>query len=279
MHRMVVLSWWDGAEQSWCWEVHRVEDVPCNLCDTKDEELRFEKDGCRIVRCRKCGLVYVNPRPADDELRLLYTEDHPCYNRRPEDAVRRCRNYVRRIERLAPPGDLLDVGCGSGEFLLAAKERRWRGTGLDVSEYATRYAREHYGLSVRTGHVCDLDLAPESFDVITLWATIEHLQDPMGDLRLLATLLRPRGLIAVETGNIGGLRPRLEGARWPLLSPPEHLYFFSRRTLGTMFAECGLRVVRVDTTGRILPFSTPILKQIGGKLGWGDLMYVYALKS
>ena len=254
-----------------------MEDVQCNLCTGRDEELRFEINGYNIVRCRECGLVYTNPRPHGGE-QAIYGEEHPCYSMKPKRSIRKFRGYVRRVERFVKGGDLLDVGCATGEFLLAARASGWRVTGLDVSEYATNYAREKHGLPVITGCMQDADLPPESFDVITLWATIEHMRDPKGDLKSLALSLRPGGLIVVYTGNISGLRPAAEGAKWPLLTPPEHLYFFSLRTLCQMLDQCGFDILRTETAGRVGVVSIPILKQIGNKLRWGDLMYVYGAK-
>ena len=254
-----------------------MEDVPCNLCASRDEELRFEINGYNIVCCRKCGLVYNNPRPVGGE-QSIYGEGHACYSLPPKRSTRKFRGYMRRVERFAKGGDLLDVGCATGEFLLAARSSGWCVVGLDVSEYATNYAREKHGLSVITGYVQDADLPPESFDVVTLWATIEHMRDPNGDLKSLARLLRPGGLIVVYTGNIGGFRPILQGAKWRLLTPPEHLYFFNRRTLCQMLDQCGFNILRTETAGRVGLISIPILKQIGNKLRWGDLMYVYGAK-
>lgn len=256
-----------------------MEDVACNLCGARDETVCFEKDGFRIVRCERCGLIYTNPRPEPEALWRTYGQGYSCYSRDPEQGVHGFRRRLRWIRRFVKSGNLLDVGCGTGEFLAAAQQDGWRCTGLDVSEYAVSAAKERFGVQASAGCVHDLDLSPESLDVITMWATVEHLHDPLGDLRILTRFLRPGGLLVIETGNIDSLQARQDGISWKLLSPPKHLYYFSKATLRRLLEEAGLRVARLETRGNTGRFASGLPRKICNLLRLGDHMYVYGLKD
>ncbi|MGC8787731.1 MAG: methyltransferase domain-containing protein, partial [Anaerolineae bacterium] len=191
-----------------------LEYVHCNLCGADDTELVAEVEGFHIVRCRQCGLVYVNPRYREDFLQQLYTAEY--YD---HDGIRNGQAFfgyedyiadeenikitfakrLRTIERFANKGRLLDVGCATGFFLDLARAKGWEVVGSEVSEFAARYAREKLGLEVRLGALKELHFEAEAFDVVTMWDVIEHVADPMGDLLEVWRILRADGLLSLIT--------------------------------------------------------------------------------
>ena len=149
------------------------------------------------------------------------------------------------------PGVALDVGCSIGVVLDQLRQRGWTPYGVDVSAYATEYARREFGLNVFTGTLDDVDLPPDSVDLATMLLTIEHLPDPKGVLRQVHRLLKPGGVLIVGTHDVEGLWPRIVGARWRHYSMPEHVYYFSRRTLTRMLADVGLETFRATETATL----------------------------
>lgn len=223
----------------------------CVLCGPAPATLVVATNGFKIVRCGWCGLFFVDGARDLQNLDDFYGAT---YYQGEGNAVCGYRDYVADravhlknskailsvIERVAtgPGRVLLDVGCAHGFFLLAARARGWAPHGVDISAEAVEYARRDLGLSVVRGNIDDCGLDPLSVDVVTLIGTIEHLTDPMRTLRSAARLLRSGGLLVVTTPDIEG---RLGYVSW---KPPEHLFYFSARTLSRLIAEAGFTVER-----------------------------------
>ncbi|MDP6495764.1 MAG: class I SAM-dependent methyltransferase, partial [Dehalococcoidia bacterium] len=130
-------------------------------------------------------------------------------------------------------------------------EHGWTPYGVDVSPYATEYARRELGITVFTGTLDQVDLPPESLDLVTMLLTVEHLPDPKSVLRDLHKLVRPGGVLVNGTHDIEGLWPRVVGHRWRHFEMPEHVYLFSRRTLARMLSEVRFETFRVAETATL----------------------------
>lgn len=229
----------------------------CNACGAHEPRERFERDGFHIVECRSCGLVYVGEDPAAIDFDALYDER---YYTGGQDGVfadylgqapaRRAaaRRRLFGLRRLKRHGRLLDVGCAAGFFLVEAKAH-FQVRGVELSAFSSRFAREQFGLDVVTGTLHDAAFERASFDLVTLWDVIEHVPDPAAVLAEVGRVLAPDGRVVLTTGDIGSAYAQGCGVRWHLLTPPWHLYFFSRATLATLAARAGLRVVRVAARG------------------------------
>ena len=250
--------------------------MPCNLCGSTDSEVLYpctlpesspggdvRRFRCTsssygkhytIVRCRNCGLVYANPRPKASVIIHNYEEVvDRLYLEEREGRVLTFRRNLRPLEELMPPGrgrKLLDIGCHVGVFLEIAEERGWEAWGIEPSRWAAAQAQSR-GLRVMRGTLNQAELADESFDVVTMWDVIEHLTDPMRELREVHRVLKPEGLLCIHTMNIESPFARVMGRRWPWLMEM-HLYYFSPRTLGAMLAKAGFSVVRTAIQGRFL---------------------------
>jgi len=144
---------------------------------------------------------------------------------------------------------VLDVGCGTGEFLIKLRRRGVDVHGLEPSRFAAGYATS-LGLDVFQGGVAAY--RPEQkFDLITLWNVIEHLQDPAGDLARLRDLLAPDGTIVILTPNIGSRQANAFGPDWAGLEVPKHLQLFDASSLRSLAAKTWLsqvdvRAARID---------------------------------
>lgn len=242
------------------------ETVTCPLCDADDPALwRWGRDRLhgrpgwfRLVRCRQCEMIYLNPRPTRDTLMGFYPADYVSY-RPPLALESRFRRWERRlglarrcraITRRQQPGRLLDVGCGTGDFLVALQERGWRCLGVELQPQAARVVRQQ-GLWVLPGDLLDLPLRDATFDAITFWDVLEHLPAPRPALERARALLRPGGLIAVTVPRLDSPEARLFGPYWAGLDVPRHLSVFTYTTLDRMLKSVGLCIDAVeDVTGR-----------------------------
>jgi 2-polyprenyl-3-methyl-5-hydroxy-6-metoxy-1,4-benzoquinol methylase len=172
--------------------------------------------------------------------------------------------FIRKFRR---SGRLLDVGCAYGYFLQEAK-RYFDVCGVELAEDAAAHCRRS-GLNVLTGVADDVSLQRlGTMDVIVLLDVIEHLPSPRETLALCAEHLNPGGIIVITTGDFGSASARLVGARWRLMTPPQHLWFFSQESIARMAASLGLTVEHLDHPWKIVPLSL-ITFQLGRMLGLG----------
>lgn len=192
----------------------------------------------QFVKCPVCGLVYIvnfqdgmTSYATDD----YFTNKHQ-YTSRWDDFCLIFGAMVDEIVRFKPTGRLLDVGAGVGAFLHVARQRGFEVQGVEVSEWASAFAREEKNLPVITGTLEDAKLRSRDFDVIVVNHVIEHVQDPRSLLEEISRLLKDDGILVLGVPNIGSLMARLMGAKWSSLRPDEHIWHFTPRTL-TLLAE------------------------------------------
>jgi 2-polyprenyl-3-methyl-5-hydroxy-6-metoxy-1,4-benzoquinol methylase len=237
-------------------------DTSCNLCSTPvpaQQPPVWVKDGFDVVRCSGCGLLFRRHLPSPPELRDIYSTE---YFLRPEDdaAGQGYADYladeelhrlngalrVNKLEALAAPGRLFDVGAAAGFFMDEARRRGWDVAGIDVSPQMSGWGRERLGLDLQTGNFREADLAEGSYDVVTMWDYIEHSLDPVGDLEKARALLRPGGVLGLSTGDAASLVARVSGRRWHLLTPHHHNFFFTADTLSRACGQTGFDVLSVS---------------------------------
>jgi len=201
----------------------------------------------RIVECRSCGLVYMNPRPHHEAVVENYgdVEDRE-YIEEEQGRLETFAESLELVRRYRRSGRLLDVGCHVGTFLTLAEAAGFEVAGVEPSRWASEIARERIAGSVHCGAVEDAPLPEGGYDVITLWDVIEHLPDPALDVRAIHAALRPGGVFAVSTMDVDALFARVAGRRWPWYMQM-HLVYFSRRTLCEMLRREGFQICEVVT--------------------------------
>jgi len=228
------------------------EQVVCNLCGADLPEILFEKQGYPIVRCTRCSLVYVNPRPAKEELFSRYSDEYfeKEYIPSMESVLQELLGYhdpiLSRIKEFKKNGRLYDVGCGPAFFLRRAIDFGWEVGGCDISAFAQRYARDRFGIGIECGEVAGLDLPPGHYDAVTYLDVVEHLRDPKADLAIGYELVREGGVMVVSSPNVDGPSFKELGPRWDAIGPEEHIYYFCPETITRMMMEVGFRDVEVE---------------------------------
>ncbi|MBI3921260.1 MAG: class I SAM-dependent methyltransferase [Armatimonadetes bacterium] len=223
----------------------------CPLCGPAPSRLLFKGPDVYmlipgefpLVVCRTCGLVYIYPRPSSQELERHYP---PHYWTTPEqapglDAVG--ERAVKILTERYPGGSVLDVGCGLGKKTAALRDRGLNAVGLEPYEHACETARKHYGLEVVCSTLQEAPFPDNSFDAVTLFEVLEHVPDPVGDLRRIHALLKPGGSVCVKVPNLAAFQARMLGRWWHQLDVPRHLQDFSPRSLRYGFAQAGFKDV------------------------------------
>ena len=227
----------------------------CLLCGNGEKAQTLFKLSRQILKCERCGLVYAE-KAGPGVLKALYTESYyrqGAYADYLGDRVAIRKNAARvlkHLERLVEGRTLLDVGCAAGFFLDAARAHGWAVKGLEFSEYAADYARRELQLRVDTGSIVDPPKDLPTFDVITMWDTIEHLERPDLALAHIRRLLRPEGVCVLSTGDHASLMRRLTGKNWRLFSDPTHNFFFDHSTMETLLRQAGFRMTSITHQGK-----------------------------
>lgn len=229
------------------------ETVSCGLCRSEKRAVLYEIPPFAVARCSDCGLVYASPRPAAAALKeTVYDEGYfnaekgfglaGHFDRGGAEARRRAGELLAWVEKRAPAGGLLDVGCAGGFFLETAARRGWKASGIEISAAAAAHARNELGLDVAEGDFASADFRDASFDVITMFDVVEHLPSPVDDLKRAHSLLRHGGRLFLVTPNFDSLARRAHGAAWGLLEPEHHLFYFNRKTLRAAVEAAGFKI-------------------------------------
>lgn len=210
--------------------------------------LWFCKGHC-YFSCHKCQLLRVAPIPRREVLNDYYAKayavDRESYRK---NIGKQGPRDIETLEKISGLGRLLEVGCSWGFFLEAARARGWHGHGIELSTSAVKWAKEVLDLNVSFGTIEDVpfpDAAP--FDVVVAWHVIEHVQEPIDFLKNARERLRPGGLLALRTPNIGSLPARLNGRVWQWVGAPAHLSLFSPKSLALAVERAGFSVRYVST--------------------------------
>jgi len=232
----------------------------CVLCGGDCEALFSVSDALgttdrlfRITRCRQCGLHSLSPRPAPEEALSFYPLDYEPFRalfhppKGPWQRWLRRRHWrlrCRAVSRFRASGQLLDVGCGTGEFLAELRQfGDWQVCGVEVNPRAAAYARDVLGLAVYEGDLASLDLPARSFDVVTAWDVFEHLSNPSDVIQEIARLLKPDGVLLVTVPNARAWQARLWGKWWAGWEVPRHYYVYTLDALKRLLAAAGFWIV------------------------------------
>ena len=225
--------------------------------------------GFRLVSCTNCGLVYVINPPDAQFLEKLYSSDGNNYHAELRDPAspqyqriaRIAANHLAFVRRVTGSGNLVDIGCSTGQFLGLAKGAGFACGGIEFSRESADYVTAQTGLPVERGSIHDSQLAAESCDVLTMFDVIEHVTDPLSDLAAAYRLLRPGGWLVLSTPNIDGLFPKASYTLanvlnyWPHPEAPHHLYQFSVKTLSALVEKAGFEVGLVEHCNIDLAYS------------------------
>ncbi len=245
--------------------------VSCPLCGVDDcQPAYIRADEGSVVRCGRCGLLYLNPRPLDASIVSFYDESYFTNNGHGsaykdyvsmQGVALKHREHpgflaLHVIERyVAPRGKrLLDIGCAGGHLLHVARRRGFIVMGVDISPYAAAQAKRSFGVDVFAGSLGQADFEGASFDVVTALEVIEHLIDPVEWLREIHRILKPGGLVLLSTPN-GGCAGKF-GERWRGFTTSfEHLTFFDESTLNKALAMVSLESLGAWTRGNGMDFG------------------------
>jgi SAM-dependent methyltransferase len=211
-----------------------------------------------IVACAVCGLAFAEPQPSEPELAAIYSAKYfePFgYDPERQSLYRQMKQaWFSRLlgvaERHVVPGRLVDVGTGLGDLLTVGRSRGWNVQGVDPNEFAVDAAEEVVPRATFHGDLVRFGGEPDRFDLATFCDVLEHVRDPLRELREAARILRPGGYLLITTIDAGGWQACLAGRRW-IHFLPEHLWYFNRESLTRLVATAGFEVAHWEVPRKI----------------------------
>ena len=276
----------------------------------KELSFKFEKLSPRnqkvykIYSCPGCEIWHIHPRPTTEDLKKVHDEGYFAqrtsrgYDNYQGEKVRQSvvstleknlkeLGFYRFEQNLTWPRRALEIGSAAGYFVEYLKERGWEIMGIDISSEMCQVAQER-GLPVFCGDFIEITFRPASYDLIAMWATLEHWSDPRPCFDKVHYLLKTGGKFFISTTNTG-FWARIYGKNWRYLNVPEHVFYFNRRSLSLLAKQFGFQITNsftygsgFTTTARMSPLKK-VLKFIADRLAKighsGDMIVVEFTKT
>jgi SAM-dependent methyltransferase len=220
----------------------------CDLCGGDTHDTLFVKEGFPHVRCRTCGLVFVNPRLAGHRSEQQRSGTGSMGDDKVTESQR--RRLLKELDLMEPFRELnrmMEIGAGRGWFLKEAANNGWETWALEINKDALRHL-EAGGIHRILVQPAEEFVADEaSVDVVRMWDVIEHLQSPRRAVANVYRALRPGGLFSLSTTNFASLSRWFNGPEWVYLNGSDHIFLFEPSTIKRLLEESGFLQIRIRT--------------------------------
>jgi 2-polyprenyl-3-methyl-5-hydroxy-6-metoxy-1,4-benzoquinol methylase len=219
----------------------------CLICESSRLDYIHPEKKPWLVQCGNCGFVFSSWIPSDEELAEYY-RDYTDYDYVNDVTRNRYLQWVDGLEKFRRTNRILDVGCGDGIFLEQAKKRGWDVHGTEYAEKWVNRCREK-GISMIQGKMDPSNYEAGSFDAVIYMEVIEHINNPREELDNARKVLRDGGVVFLTTPNYNSITRRLLSTDWNVICYPEHLSYYTPRTLAKLFTENGFEKIAIHTKG------------------------------
>ena len=284
----------------------------CPWCGSENAQLHIElkdlfltQEPFKILECKDCGLLYTTPRPNKDEIGKYYKSDeYYSHQENTEGFIPKVYEKVKSINlknkytiatEKTRKGKILDIGCGVGDFLHTMEQHGWEGTGVEPSEEAKAIAKKRIKAQLLSSEEQE-NLTEGSFDVITMWHVLEHVDALRWQIQQLYRQCKPGGRIIIALPNYKSYDGQYYKAGWAAYDVPRHLNHFNEETIIKIFEESHLKHIKTEKlywdayyisymSEKYLHHSLPLLRgAIKGMISnckarksgeWSSLVYVF----
>jgi 2-polyprenyl-3-methyl-5-hydroxy-6-metoxy-1,4-benzoquinol methylase len=219
----------------------------------KDEFLT--KEDFHICECLNCGLLYTMPRPEKEKIGNYYkSEEYYSHRENKKGFIPKIYEKVKKRNlkhkyKIATEGlkvgKILDIGCGVGDFLHTAETHGWECIGVEPSEEAKEIARQRTKAQIIESKELE-NIPNQTFDIITMWHVLEHVDDLKWQVEQLQRLIKPTGRIIIALPNYKSYDGQYYKELWAAYDVPRHLNHFNKSTLIKIFKTNGLEIFKMD---------------------------------
>lgn len=242
------------------------------------KDYSVSKEQFQLYKNDEIDLVYTYPQPEANQLSKYYeSEDYISHTDGKRSLFERVyqvvkgialKNKIRLINNLHEKGNLLDIGAGTGDFLIVANKDGWKTTGVEPSQKAKNIAINKGVQFVEN----TTDLENNSYDVITMWHVLEHVPDVEKQIKELQRLLKPNGTILIAVPNFNSFDAKHYGKFWAAYDVPRHLWHFSKTAIKIIFEREGLQLEKVIP----MPFDAFYVSLLSEKYKSGKMNFLNA---
>ena len=223
----------------------------CPWCDSERTQIHLwlkdeflTKEDFQIYECLRCGLLFTEPKPSKDKIGEYYkSEEYYSHQENKKGFIPKLYERVKAVNlknkfRIATSGkkegNLLDIGCGVGDFIQFSEQRGWQCTGVEPSEEAKAIAKKRIKAEILSSQELE-QLPNESFDIITMWHVLEHVEDIKWQVAQLERLIKKDGRVVVAVPNFKSYDATFYKEKWAAYDVPRHLYHFNKETIIKIF--------------------------------------------
>lgn len=259
----------------------------CPLCNSESlnpflecTDYTVSKEQFTIVQCGSCGFRFTNPRPEESKAGAYYqSDDYISHSNTSKGLINGLYQQVRKItlkKKLQlvnsvsskSGGSLLDLGCGTGEFLNTCKQNGWSVKGIEPSPNAREFATKNYGLEVQDAGAWSA-FSHNAFDVVTAWHVLEHVYDLAGTIQQVKRMLNANGVFVVALPNCSSADAEFYGKYWAAYDVPRHIWHFTPAHVKSFFEKQGFKLESVLP----MPFDAYYISMLSEKYKGGNVNY------
>lgn len=235
--------------------------MKCPICGSKKNKKYWAMHGYKLARCESCSMVW-DPYRMENVLsqydKNYFQNENPKggYANYYEGMRVNKRTFSDRLKKIAKKiggkKKLLDVGCALGDCLYTAKKEGWKDIyGVEVSKFAYEFAKSR-GLDIKNTTLNKAGFIKDSFDAITYQDVIEHVEDPLEELKTAHSLLKRGGYIFLVTPDVGGYWHKILKSLWYHYKPGEHIMYFTQESLKLALLKAGFKNIEARITYHVL---------------------------
>ena len=243
----------------------------CRFCHDQDIKTFLPGEKFKLLKCQRCGIISTSPFPSEKDL-MTFNENRygqksnwQEYLSRLPLFLKRAKKIIVEIQKFKKRGKFLDIGCGFGLLLKAAKEQGFDVLGIEKEIERAKIAKEKFNLQVLAKEFNQIQLSKSSFDVISCFDVLEHIPEPKKFLKTVGKLLKKNGLLVIQSPNIESVMARTTGVQWNWLLLPNHLWHFTPKTLSTLLTNNGFEILKSKTLDDLSEFNFNLIDVLGIK--------------
>ncbi len=239
----------------------RLINYPCNNCGgnsgnviVRGNDLLEDLPGTfQFIVCNRCGVLRQDPRLDWEDLALYYRPGYVCHSPQFSNTKKTInelnlalgpKKRVNVVHKYKQNGKWLDVGCGSGLILQAAKDRGfWTLCGVEPVTEIAEYTKNHLGIPVFAGTFETFPEQESEYDIISMWDVIEHLSEPFDAIKKVSKMLKSGGVFIFSTPNLNSIDRKIFKETWLGYDLPRHLYLFPDFLIRRLLKDQGFEVL------------------------------------
>lgn len=265
----------------------------CPSCGSSDvsktlsaKDYTVSSEHFEVWHCTACEVRFTQAIPVEEEVGAYYqSDDYISHSNTSKGLVNNLYQTVRNItlkqkrkwvEKIAQKekGKILDIGCGTGDFLSTMKDAGWETLGLEPDDGARSQAQKNHGLEVQEqDHL--FELPKSNFDVVSMWHVLEHVHRLHPYLDQINQVLQPDGRLIIAVPNYQSKDADIYQEHWAAYDVPRHLYHFSPKSMEMLLQSHGFELVQK----KLMPFDSFYVSMLSEKYKYGKSRLPQAFMS